>query len=282
MSAFGGLILTNRGKNLQSKAQTGITLQYTRIAMGDGSLGSTPILDLNALRSEKKSLDISKLNVLSGGRAVVGGVLSNQDMTEGFYFREIGVFAEDPDLGEVLYCYANCGELAEYIPPGGGSDLIEKSIDIQTLVGNAANVSAVINSSLIYASAEDLNDHVNNSDVHVTTLEKQKWNQTSTDLETLDGTVAVHLAEYMPHDSGLNQYASAVDGNGIYTVVDFKREDGSLYLKSTASNADVNGNYQTVNWKFYENDGVTLGLEGNWTIAYNEDGFPVSKVWAVV
>lgn len=157
MSAFGGLTLTNKGKILQSKAQTGVQLNYTRIALGDGNLGSSSILELNALKNEKQSLLINKLKILSGGRAVVGGVLSNQDMTEGFYWKEIGVFATDPDAGEVLYCYANAGALAEYIPAGGGSDIIEKNIDVQTLVGNAANVTATIDESLVFATQQDLN-----------------------------------------------------------------------------------------------------------------------------
>ena len=156
MSSFGGLILTNRGRNLQSKAQTGVPLQYTRIGIGDGYLGTTPILDLNALRNQVKSLNITKLKNLGNGRAVVGTVLSNQDMVEGFYFRELGVFAQDPDLGEILYCYGNAGNLAEYISPGGGPDIIEKSIDVQTIVGNAQNISAVIDDSLVYATKLDL------------------------------------------------------------------------------------------------------------------------------
>lgn len=156
MGAFGGLILTNRGRMLQSKAQTGVKLEYTRIAIGDGQLGSTPILGLNNLRHEIMSLPITKLVVQSGGKAVVGTIWSNKDLEEGFYFREIGVFATDPDVGEILYCYANAGNLAEYVPPGGGSDLIERNLDIVTLVGNATNVTAIIDTSLVYATKPEL------------------------------------------------------------------------------------------------------------------------------
>lgn len=190
MSTFGGLILTNRGRNLQSKAQAGITLQYTRIGVGDGHLGSTSILDLNNLVNEVMSLDITKLKVLGDGRAVIGTVLSNQNMTEGFYFREIGLFAEDPDLGEVLYCYGNAGELAEYISAGGGTDIIEKSIDIQTIVGNAENISAVINESLVYATKEDLE----NIEIPVTSVNNKtgdvKLTAEDVGAETPDGAQA--------------------------------------------------------------------------------------------
>jgi hypothetical protein len=160
MSTFGGLILTNRGRNLQSKAQAGIKLEYTRVGVGNGELGSTSILALNALINEVKSLDITKLKALGNGKAVIGTVLSNQNITEGFYFREIGLFATDPDVGEILYCYGNAGDLAEYISPGGGPDIVEKSIDVQTVIGNAQNVSAVIDESLVYATVEYVQNEV--------------------------------------------------------------------------------------------------------------------------
>lgn len=156
MSAFGGLILTNRGRNLQAKAQAGAQLNFTRIAIGDGDLGGTSILDLNALRHEVKSLSITKLKTMTGGKAVVGTTFSNQDITSGFYWRELGVFAQDPDLGEILYCYGNSGANAEYIPAGGGPDTIEKSIDVVTIVGNASSVTASIDQSLVYATQQDL------------------------------------------------------------------------------------------------------------------------------
>jgi phage-related tail fiber protein len=156
VGAFGGLILTNKGRNLQVKAQTGVVINFTRIGIGDGDLGGTSILELNALKSEKKSLPVTKLKVLTAGQAVVGSVLNNQDITAGFYFREIGVFATDPTEGEILYCYGNAGASADYIPAGSGgsTDLIEKTIDVVTLVGNAANVTATINQSLVFETAE--------------------------------------------------------------------------------------------------------------------------------
>lgn len=154
MSAFGGLILTNRGRILQAKAQTGVQLQYTRIALGDGALGNSQIIELNALKQEVISLPIGKLKV-NNATAIVGTVLNNNSVTTGFYFREIGVFATDPDVGEVLYCYGNAGNMAEYIPAGGGADVVEKAIDVQVLTGNAPNVTASIDTSLLFETPEE-------------------------------------------------------------------------------------------------------------------------------
>lgn len=157
MASFGGLILTNKGRALQAKVQAGTPLHFTRIGIGDGNPGSTPISTLSALIGEKKSLAINKLKTQSGGKTIVGGMLSNQEVSVGFFFREIGYFAQDPDAGEILYCYANAGAGAEYIAPGGGPDAIEKQIDTVILTSNAASVTADIASG-IYALEEDVGD----------------------------------------------------------------------------------------------------------------------------
>lgn len=158
MAAFGGLMQTTKGALLQAKAQTGTKLNFTRIGVGDGELGGQLIPDLNGLVSEKMSLELTKHRVMPGGKAVIGATLSNKELITGFYFREIGVFALDPDDGEILYCYANAGAGAEFIPPASGPDIVEKQIDIITIVGSAQNVTAEI-ASAIYASTEEVEEH---------------------------------------------------------------------------------------------------------------------------
>jgi hypothetical protein len=190
LSAFGGLILTNKGRNLQAKAQAGAQLNFTRIGVGDGELAGSSILDLNALKHEVKSLVITKFKSLGSGKAVVGGVLSNQDLASGFYWRELGVFAQDPDLGEILYCYGNSGANAEYIPAGGGADIVEKSIDVITLVGNASSISATIDTSLTYVSTQEFNTHTGDAVAHVTQADRDAW-----DGKVDQTTFAAHLAE---------------------------------------------------------------------------------------
>ncbi|OME03363.1 hypothetical protein BSK54_07875 [Paenibacillus odorifer] len=157
MGAFGSFTLTNKGRTLQSKAQAGSKLNYTRIAVGSGQLGGQSILLLNGLIDQKKSLPVTRLRMQPPNKAVIGTVLSNQDVTTGFYFREIGVFAQDPDEGEILYCYTNAGTDAEYIPAVGGSNVIEKTIDCIVVIGTASNVSATIDDSLVFTRESEFN-----------------------------------------------------------------------------------------------------------------------------
>ncbi|WP_438449423.1 phage tail-collar fiber domain-containing protein, partial [Gorillibacterium sp. sgz5001074] len=154
-----GFKFTNKGLALQAKAQAGTELQFTRVGIGDGSLGAQQVVNLNTLVSQKMSLPITKLKPQTGGKAAVGFSFTNQSVSTGFYFREIGLFAQDPQDGEILYCYANAGSGAEFIAAGGGAEVVEKAIDIIAVVGSATSVTATINSSLVYASQQDLTDH---------------------------------------------------------------------------------------------------------------------------
>jgi len=155
MAAFGGLIITSRGLALQAKAQAGATLNYSRIAVGDGNLSGQPIANLTALINQRLSLGITKVKHLAPDKVTIGTTLTNQGITVGFYFREIGIYAIDPDLGEILYAYANAGPGAEFIPPGGSADIVEKVLNVIVVVGQAANVTAIIDQSLVYVTQQE-------------------------------------------------------------------------------------------------------------------------------
>lgn len=147
MAAFINNDITAAGLIVLAKGAAGQKINYTRIVLGDGYLeeGQTP-RSLTDVVSPRAIIDITKLKVNSDGTAVVGGVFSNDQTSDGFYYRELGLYAEDPDpeVGEVLYCYGNSGDLAEWIPPTGGSTIVEKTIDIVTVIGTATRVTAYI------------------------------------------------------------------------------------------------------------------------------------------
>ncbi|EFV78941.1 hypothetical protein HMPREF1013_00825 [Bacillus sp. 2_A_57_CT2] len=308
MGVFGGLIMTNRGRNLQVKAQTGVKLTFTRMAIGDGSLGSSSILELNALKNERKSLNLTKLKPSTGGMALIGAVLSNQDITAGFYFREVGIFANDPDVGEILYCYGNAGSTADYIPAGGGSDLIEKTININVIVGNAANVSATIDQSLVFETPQGAQEKANTAETnakiytdnqiasidlsplatkeelaiesqarvahqadnvkHITAEERTAWNAK----ETTDG------ARKKIEQTSFSTVKSNKDAEGIYTTVEQRRKtDGTLAVKAVLSGG-TSPQYTTRTITYYALDGITVEKTETFAISYDTDGAYVSEV----
>lgn len=159
MGDFTGTILTNRGRNLIAKAQTGVTLNFTRIGLGDGvwPQGTDPAT-LTALVNEKKSISIQSLQVTGDGTSRLRFVLTNTGLTAGFFIREIGIFANDPDSGEILYAVTYASDKADYIPAAGVT-LIENVTDIFTVVSNAQNVTATISDTVVLATKKDIQEH---------------------------------------------------------------------------------------------------------------------------
>ncbi len=113
-----GMLLTTNGRNLLAKALTGKNLVFSRAYCGDGSLssGQDPTT-LTALISPKRELPIQSMSVLSGiGTAEVVVEMTNKNLTAGYFVREYGLFAKDPDNNsEVLYSYANKGDNCSYM-----------------------------------------------------------------------------------------------------------------------------------------------------------------------
>lgn len=157
MAAFINNDITSAGLIVLAKGAAGQPIKYTRIVLGDGYLeeGQTP-RSMTDVVSPKASIGITKLKVNKDGTVAVGGIFSNDQTSDGFFYRELGLYAEDPDpdVGEVLYCYGNCGDLAEWVPPTGGATIVEKTIDIVTVIGTATNVTAYIPADA-YATKED-------------------------------------------------------------------------------------------------------------------------------
>lgn len=149
MAAFPTMTLTNAGQALQTKVQAGATLTFTRIALGDGQLNGQPISPLTALISQKATVEVDSVRVVNTTTAQAAGFFSNKDISTGFWWRETGLFAQDPDVGEILYGYTNAGDAGDYIPTVADTR-IEKYIYCSIAVANADTVNITIPSSDTY------------------------------------------------------------------------------------------------------------------------------------
>ncbi len=179
MAQFSKLTTTNKGKILRSKTQIGRALKFTRAAVGDGYLPESMTLEeLDSLISEKAEMDINSLRVEGDGTAVVSTVFTNKNLSEGFFIREIGLFAEDTDGTEILYCVANSGDLADYISKWTGKEIQEALYDFITVIGDTTEVYADINESLVYATKRDVTKIILSKDIPATDSPYVLWLQT--------------------------------------------------------------------------------------------------------
>ena len=187
---------TNAGRQLQTRVIAGDTLTFTAIKLGDGTMTTEPIAALTDLIHGIITLPVHEVR-RNADYAEVTGVFQNAGLSSGFYWREIGIFAADPDYPndrshDILYCYQNAAELAEYIP-SASSAVIEKIIRVACVVGDAENVTVGL-ASQAYAKAEDLQ-----------ALEEQH----SKDVERIDNALDV------VDPTKITTKAAPADGDGV-------------------------------------------------------------------
>ena len=170
--AFQAPKLTNAGKALYYENMAGAQLTITTIKMGSGTLAGS-IANLTDLVEPVVVIDA--FAAVREGYVDVSGTFSNADLEQGFYWREIGVFAANPDDPEnreadILYCYQNAYDTADYIPVAS-VETVEKNIAVPIIVGDAAAVSCTLDRSLVLATLKDLQDHDNDPDAHKALLQ---------------------------------------------------------------------------------------------------------------
>ena len=166
--------LTDAGKALYYENMGGAGITFTTIQMGKGTLSGS-IAPLTALVDPVVTMDAAVTNN-QNQYCDVSGKFSNASLSEGFYWREIGVFAADPDYPDdrskdILYCYQNAYDTADFIPVAS-VQTVEKNITVPVIVGDAATVTCTLARSLIYASLQDLGDHDKDPNAHKALLDK--------------------------------------------------------------------------------------------------------------
>ena len=139
MSQWQGAVLTAAGRVLQAKVETGITLELTRIKLGDGTESLDSVDALTDLVSPKAILPISSA-VAEGQEAVITGVMSATQLSAGFYCREWGLFARDPDVGEILYM-VTIDSVPEWLPSSTQAAQVAATYALKVAVANSTSIT---------------------------------------------------------------------------------------------------------------------------------------------
>lgn len=211
--------LTNAGKALYYDNIGGQGITFTTIKLGKGTLTQSIAL-LTDLVDTVVTIDAS---LSSGGEKTyvdISGAFSNAGLTEGFYWKEIGVFAADPDYPDdrtrdILFCYQNAYDTADFIP-AASVETVEKHITVPLIVGDATNVSCLIDSSLVYATMKDIRDHNASPSSHadirlaITELE-EAVSEVQQAVGDVDEEIKAHNDSADAHSVLFSQKAAAAD-----------------------------------------------------------------------
>ena len=141
-----GTVVTRKGLQLITKLVASETaLTFTRVAIGTGKVpGGYDPGSMTGLNEYKMDGSIASHSA-SGDEASVVMQISSIGVETGFTITEAGLFATDPDEGEILYAYLDMSADPQYMYPENNA--ISKFIEMTLVVkiGEVQSVTAVIN-----------------------------------------------------------------------------------------------------------------------------------------
>ena len=169
MSEWNDMILTQKGLNLQAKVEAGkCELELLRVELGSGTPEEAEnIQELTALKKHEINVGISDKTPKDGGICTITGIITNQDVNIGFYAKEMGVIAKDPDAGEILYMYATDNN-PDFVPAKTSKYVVNASYNIDVAISNAEMINATIDSAGL-VTVSILNHYIENHNESNTT-----------------------------------------------------------------------------------------------------------------
>lgn len=142
MAQFCKAVITQKGLALIQKAQMqNIKIEFSKITTGAGEYTEDEELgNLVELKAPKQEVPISSVSVIDPQTVKLVSVLSNDGLQQPYYMREIGVYAHDPDVGEILYSLTVAyADKADYIPAYDSSMPVSFEMNIYQKVANSEN-----------------------------------------------------------------------------------------------------------------------------------------------
>lgn len=208
--------LTSAGRDIITRIIAGLNVTFKRIALGDGfDYNTEGFSQRTTLVNEVKSLTNLTMKITSTNVIELLAKFSKGDLTDSFYFREIGVYIVDPDdeSQEILYAYGNKNDKGEYLTPHVDNYAIQKELPCLLSCGVASNV------------------HINVSDNQLTTtidFKESDW--------VLDEKTEIYSLNLGEINESLRIFKTTTGGKVQTSLVEINRDSTNLTtLKSLAA-----------------------------------------------
>lgn len=196
MAEMNTSLITNKGMALMAKLIAGTaTTNFTRIVLSSRVYTNQSESQLRALTSlaEVKQTTLVSRTVRTTNTTVrVEGAVNNDDLSTGYLVNTIGVYATDPDEGEILYSVITA-DSPDFMPPKGktSSGII---FGLSTVVTNSANVTISANPAA-FATAQDVSRIETMTEDH---LDAEMPHKVRDDKNNLTFSVGLEIHEGQP------------------------------------------------------------------------------------
>jgi hypothetical protein len=164
---FNNAVLTDGGAAMVARAQAeGLAITFSSVACGNGTYTDKSVNALKvltALKSQKQSFPISGKSRQGANAVKLSAVLTNIDLSVGYYMNEIGVMAHIGSDADTLFSIAvTAGDQGDFFPPYNGSSPAEIMQSFVVTFANETTVNITMASDIYALKAEvgDLDDLV--------------------------------------------------------------------------------------------------------------------------
>lgn len=107
MNIWENAVITYKGLALQAKLIAGNSLAITKVVIGSGYVSPDLLRQQTAVTDPKKTLtQVASITYPEQGKCAVKIKLDNTDNETEYTAKQVGFYATDPDLGEILYFIA--------------------------------------------------------------------------------------------------------------------------------------------------------------------------------
>lgn len=157
MAEFKKIVITKKGQALMAKMIAGQgNIDFTKVAASETAYTDVQLEGLTSLSGMKQTTLVSKVTRTNGVAIQVEAAMTNTDLKTGYYMKTLGLYAIDPDEGEILYGVSNA-TVPGWMPPYNGLTVSGAFFKLVTTVGNADNVSLNVDPGAV-ATIGDIQD----------------------------------------------------------------------------------------------------------------------------
>ena len=251
MAQYKETVNTEKALNLIAKMLAGKIEQidFTKIKVSDKDyslLSVEELQNLEELEEIKQETQVSEKVLLDDNTVNVHGIVYNTELENSYYLRTIGLYANDPDEGEILYSVTPASH-ADYVPTPNGNNITTLIIDLKIIIDGATvnlqgNPSALVDVSMLNKKldkGEGLEEKFDTA-VKIVNELKKKQNKEDSTLKTIAKKIVEAINELYDElikKATKTQLGRIKVGNNL--TVD---EDGTLHGTPEYTHPTGNGN----------------------------------------
>lgn len=295
MNIWANAVITQKGLALQSKLISGTTLNITKVQIGAGY--TSPVL----LPQQEEIIDVKKtLSAVTGisypeqGKCAININITNDDIDQGFTAKQIGIFANDLDEGEILYFIAQAeNEAGTIVPSKTEMPGYSAEWTFYFQYGQADNVIVQVDPSNTVSRndmetyvAQELEGFLKSSGGTITgdiTIESGniKTHQTGIQFDGINKYAVLNDQEFFPSTKTILQYANGCDvSTSVMIVQDNYPTDAPAQVEAHLFILVGTGSRKTVVFMPYNNASIPTYMRDIFNSTWNENNWRSSGGFA--